>query len=72
MVKIIADTTACLSPEIAKKYNIPVIPQIIHFGEETFYEGIDMDANQFMTRLRASPALPKTAAPTPDRFIKEF
>lgn len=72
MVKIITDTTSCLSPEIAKKFDIPVIPQIIHFGEESYYEGINMDSAQFMSRLRSSRELPKTAAPTPDLFIKEF
>lgn len=72
MVKIITDTTACLSPEIARRYDIPVIPQIVHFGEETFYEGVDMDAEAFMNRLKASAALPKTAAPPPELFIEQF
>ncbi len=72
MVKIITDTTACLSPEIARRYDIPVIPQIVHFGEETFYEGVDMDAEAFMKRLKASAALPKTAAPPPELFVKQF
>jgi DegV family protein with EDD domain len=72
LVKIITDTTACLAPEIAKKYDIPIVPQIIHFGEESFFEGIDMDSTMFMSRLRTSRDLPKTAAPTPDFFIKEF
>lgn len=72
MVKIITDTTACLSPEIARRYDIPVIPQIVHFGEETFYEGVDMDAEAFMNRLKASAALPKTAAPPPELFVEQF
>lgn len=72
MVKIITDTTSCLAPEISQKFDIPVIPQIIYFGEESYYEGINMDSAQFMSRLRSSRDLPKTAAPTPDFFIKEF
>lgn len=72
MVKIITDTTACLSPEIARRYDIPVIPQIVHFGEETFYEGVDMDAEAFMNRLKASAVLPKTAAPPPGLFVEQF
>jgi fatty acid-binding protein DegV len=31
MVRIVTDTTACLSPEIAARYSIPVIPQVINF-----------------------------------------
>jgi DegV family protein with EDD domain len=72
MVKIITDTTSCLSPAAAKKYGIPIIPQVIHFGNETFLEGIDIDIATFMRKLVTSPELPKTAAPPPDLFIQEF
>lgn len=72
MVKIITDTTSCLLPEIASKFNIPVIPQVINFGEESFLEGIDMDIDEFMRRLKSSSILPKTAAPPPELFVQEF
>jgi len=72
MVKIITDTTSCLSPEIARRYDIPVIPQIITFGNDSYYEGIDMDHGTFMQRLKSSTDIPKTAAPSPELFIKEF
>jgi DegV family protein with EDD domain len=72
MVKIITDTTSCLEADFASRYNIPVIPQVINFGEETYFEGIDLDNAAFMSRLRASPSLPKTAAPPPELFIEQF
>lgn len=72
MVHIITDTTSCLRPEFARKYNIPVIPQVINFGEDSYYEGIEMDNAAFMARLLSSPILPKTAAPPPELFVKEF
>ena len=72
MVKIITDTTSCLPIEIAQRYQIPVIPQIIHFGTESFYEGLQIDIPTFMARLKASTDLPKTAAPPPELFVKEF
>ncbi|OQY89671.1 MAG: hypothetical protein B6D39_09325 [Anaerolineae bacterium UTCFX2] len=72
MVKIITDTTSCLSPQIAQKYQIPVIPQIIVFGEESFYEGVDITIEEFMRRLKSSPTLPKTAAPPPELFAEQF
>jgi len=72
LTKIITDTTACLSVEIASKFEIPVIPQIINFGEESFYEGIEINNETFMARLRVSKELPKTAAPPPELFVKEF
>jgi DegV family protein with EDD domain len=72
MVKIIADTTACLQPETTQKYAIPVIPQVINFGAESFLEGVDMGLDTFMQRLKTAPELPKTAAPPPELFIQEF
>jgi DegV family protein with EDD domain len=72
MVKIITDTTACVSPEFARNYQIPIIPQVINFGEESFYEGVDIDTKGFMDRLKKSAAIPKTAAPPPELFAKEF
>lgn len=72
MVKIITDTTSCLSPEVARRYQIPVIPQIINFGTDSYYEGIDLDNAAFMARLKASRDLPKTAAPPPELFTAEF
>jgi DegV family protein with EDD domain len=72
MVKIITDTTACLQPETIQKYAIPVIPQVINFGNESFLEGVEMDLTTFMQRLKTAPELPKTAAPPPELFIKEF
>lgn len=72
MVKIIADTTSGLPPEVALRYHIPVIPQIINFGSESFIECVNIDNATFMKRLRTSAELPKTAAPPPEWFVKEF
>jgi DegV family protein with EDD domain len=72
MVRIITDTTACLQPETVLKYQIPVIPQVINFGNESYLEGVDMDTAAFMERLKSAPELPKTSAPPPELFIKEF
>jgi len=44
MVKIITDTTACLPTSVQIEYDIPVIPQMIHFGEYSYTEGLDIDA----------------------------
>ena len=72
MVKIITDTTACLPAEFARQRDIPVIPQVINFGDDSYYEGIDMDAAAFMARLTAAAELPKTAAPPPHLFAEQF
>ncbi len=72
MVRIITDTTSCLDPGFARQHGVPVIPQIINFGENSYYEGVDLDIQTFMEWLQKSPQLPKTAAPPPELFVAEF
>ncbi|HEY3290386.1 MAG TPA: DegV family protein [Anaerolineae bacterium] len=72
MVKIITDTTAGLAADTVKRYDIPVIPQIIHFDNDSFLEGIDIDNAGFMQRLKTAHHLPKTAAPPPELFTQQF
>lgn len=72
MVKIITDTTSGLPAAVARQYDIPVIPQIIHFGSDSYLEGVDIDNAGFMSRLKASHDLPKTAAPPPELFLEQF
>jgi DegV family protein with EDD domain len=72
MVHIITDTTACLPSDYIHAHQIPVIPQIITFGEDSFYEGLEIDNATFMKRLRSSSQIPKTAAPPPELFKVEF
>jgi DegV family protein with EDD domain len=72
MIKIITDTTSGLPQEISKRFQIPVIPQIINFDNKSYYEGIDIDNSSFMRMLRESKELPKTSAPPPELFVQEF
>jgi len=72
MVQITPDTTAALPQEADDQLGIPVIPQIVSFGEESYFEGHNIDIATFMKRLQSSPELPKASAPLPEFFIEEF
>ena len=50
-VAIITDSTAGLPKEIAKEYNILVGPQILVWGDETFYDGVTIDPDDFYRRV---------------------
>ena len=65
MVKIIADTTSCLSIQDAARLGVYYIPQIIVIGEKTYRDDTEMDAREFLRQQKTSPILPKTAAPPP-------
>ncbi len=72
MVKIITDTTAVLPESVARQYQIPIIPQVINFGTDSYLEGVDIDRATFIARLKAGGELPKTAAPPPELFVEAF
>jgi fatty acid kinase fatty acid binding subunit len=72
VINIITDTTSGLARNFSETHNIPIIPQIINFGNKSYYEGIDIDNATFMKMLRESKELPKTAAPPPELFVQEF
>ncbi len=72
MVKIITDTTSGLPRHLAEEYDIPILPQIIIFGEEAYRDDTELDTPTFLEKLRAAPDLSKTAAPPPDLYIPLF
>lgn len=72
MVQIITDTTSCLPAAYAQAHQIPVIPQVINFANDSFFEGINLTNAEFMERLQRSTVLPKTSAPPPELFAREF
>ena len=65
MVKIVADTTSGLPREMLKLLGIPLIPQIVVFGEESYRDDTELDTAAFLVKLKAAKELPKTAAPAP-------
>ncbi len=71
-VRIVTDTVASLLPEYLAAHPIPVVPQIVNFGEESFLENVDLSYPEFIRRLKSSAQLPKTAAPPPGEFIKVY
>jgi len=72
MVKIIADTTCGLPREVAAQRGIPLIPQIVVFGDQTYHDDKEMDTATFLRRLKASDSLPKTSAPEPSQYHPLF
>jgi DegV family protein with EDD domain len=51
---------------------IPLIPQIVTFGDESFHDDKDLDTVVFLSKLKASATLPKTAAPEPSLYFPIF
>ena len=72
MVRIITDTTAGLPRELTAQLGIPVIPQNVIFGERTYRDDTELDTQTFLSLLKESKKLPKTAAPSPELYKPFF
>lgn len=72
MTIIVADTTCGLPRRLIAERCIPLIPQVVMFGEESYHDDKEFDTATFLSKLKASPALPKTAAPEPAFYFPIF
>ena len=55
-----------------KKLGIPLIPQIVCFGEDSYSDDTELDTAAFLQKLKAATELPKTAAPPPALYHPIF
>jgi len=71
-IGIVTDSDASLPADLAENKGIHVVPINIHFGDEAFETGVDMDDVALFERVDQEKALPTTSAPTPGQFSKAF
>ena len=68
MVKVVTDSTAQIEPEVAKRLGITVVPLRVRLGDETFREGVDITAEEFLHKLGRSSLMPSPHPPSVDEF----
>ncbi len=71
-VRIVTDSTSDLPAEVAAELGISVVPLHIHFGEETYKDGVTITHDEFYRRLTTDSTLPKTSAPSAGAFIEVY
>ncbi|MCS7207134.1 MAG: DegV family protein [Dehalococcoidia bacterium] len=71
-VQVITDSTADLPPEVAQSLGIVVVPLNVHFGTETFLDGVTITPDAFYTRLQRERQLPKTTQPSIGTFMEVY
>jgi len=63
-VLIMTDSAADIPEELIKKYDLSLVPTVIRFGDEIFYENVDLSMEQFYEKFDSSKIYPQTANPT--------
>lgn len=71
-VAIVTDSTSDLTPALLQQHGITVVPLNVHFGLETFRDGVDIDASEFMRKMETAGKLPTTSQPAVGAFEDAF
>jgi DegV family protein with EDD domain len=69
---ILTDSTAYIPKEVREALHIRMIPLSVTFGNETYREEIDMNAEQFFTEVKQHKHLPTTSQPPIGLFVETF
>lgn len=71
-IVVVTDSTSNLPPHVARKYDIPIIPLNIHWGEETYLDGKTLSEETFYRWLEERKEFPTTSQPSAGSFIEFF
>ncbi len=71
-VRIIADSTCDLSPELIAKYNITIVPLCIVLDEKSYFDGEEIKPEQIYAWSDEHKTTPKTAAVPFDRVLDAY
>ena len=72
-VKLFTDSSADLTDELYKRYNISVIPFYVTFDKQTYYtERVDITIAEFYKKLREEKAFPSTSQPVASDYEDAF
>ena len=72
MIRIVADSTCDLSPELVERYNITILPLHVLLGDDEYRDGIDITIDEIYKWADEHKTTPKTSAPSVDDAVNVF
>ena len=71
-VYIVTDSTADLTEEEVKQFEISIVPMNISIDDENYIDGVTITKDEFKQKMIESTELPKTAQPSIGRFVEVY
>ena len=71
-IAIVTDSTAYIPPDLIQKHNLTVTPQVLIWGEVTYQDGVDIQPEEFYTRLKTAKEMPTTSQVSPATMKSTF
>ena len=70
--KIIGDSCTDITTEMKEKGMVSLVPLTLNIQEEEFVDDETFNQKVFLEKMKASPDCPKSACPSPERYMQEF
>ncbi len=71
-VRIVTDSTAHLSPDLIRAFNIAIVPFHVRIGGGDYLDGVDLDEETFHHMVYAEKLVPNTSPPTTAEFFRAY
>ena len=71
-VYIVTDSTADLTEEEVKQFEISIVPMNISIDDDNYIDGVTITQDEFKQKMIESAELPKTAQPSIGRFVEVY
>lgn len=71
-IKIVTDSTADLTDEQIKQYDIEVVPLTIIIDGQSYTDKVDITPVEFLEKMEQSKELPKTSQPSTGAFLEIY
>ncbi len=71
-IKIVTDSTADLSPQLARGLGITVVPAYVCFGNKRYRDQTEITNEEFYKKLLTEADYPTTMPPTPPDFFQVY
>jgi DegV family protein with EDD domain len=71
-VKVVTDSACDLAPVEVSQHGVSVVGLSVSFGSLVIDDSSQLDPQEFWKLVRTRPEFPKTAAPSPEAFAREF
>lgn len=60
-IALVTDSTAYIPPEIVDRYSLNIVPQVLVWGDVSYQDGVDIQPDEFYSRLQTSKTMPTTS-----------
>ena len=71
-VKIVTDSLADITDDLAEDLGVAVVPLYVRFGEKVYRDRVEMTTDEFYHRLVHDAAFPTTTQPPPGDFLEVY